>query len=126
MHINLIDRNARGTSAEISEISKQKLEALTNWKFNWLELYQPNTSRIYQIKSDEVQGLIKIEFVDPDFFEMKNIETSPSNYGSNGKYKNTAQVLIAYACLLSFELNKGPYKGYLSFVSKGNHIDFYK
>ena len=32
---------------------------------------------------------------------------------------------MAYGCLLSFELNKGPYKGYLSFISKGELIDYY-
>jgi hypothetical protein len=56
---------------------------------------------------------------------MKNIEIAPSNYGSKGKYINAAQILMSYACLLSFEFNKGPYKGYLTFISKGRLIDHY-
>lgn len=72
-----------------------------------------------------IESLMMIQFVDADFFELKNIEVSPKNYGSKGKYINAAQLMIAYGCLLSFEFNRGPYQGYLSFLSKGELIDYY-
>jgi len=34
--------------------------------------------------------------------------------------------LISFACLKSFELNKGNYKGFLVFTSKGTLIEYYQ
>jgi len=34
--------------------------------------------------------------------------------------------LISYACLKSFELNKGNYRGFLVFTSKGSLIEYYQ
>jgi hypothetical protein len=41
-------------------------------------------------------------------------------------FKNIAALLISFACLKSFELNHGNYKGYLVFTSKGNLIEYYQ
>lgn len=125
VQVKLIDQKKKERNAEIVESSKSDLKMLKNWKFDWIDLHNSKTSNIFQLKTEEIEGLIKIEFVDPDFFEMKNIEVSPTNFGSKGKYLNIAQLLISYGCLLSFELNKGPYEGYLSFISKGELIDYY-
>lgn len=125
MEVKLIDKNKKVRKAEIIEVSKLDLKKLKNWKFNWFDLYNNKNSKIFQLKTEEIEGLIKIEFIEPDFFELKNIEVSPSNFGSRGRFMNVAQLLISYGCLLSFELNKGPYQGYLTFVSKGELIDYY-
>jgi len=125
VEVKLIDKNKKVRKAEIIEVSKLDLKKLKNWKFNWFDLYNNKNSKIFQLKTEEIEGLIKIEFIEPDFFELKNIEVSPSNFGSRGRFMNVAQLLISYGCLLSFELNKGPYQGYLTFVSKGELIDYY-
>ena len=125
MQVKLIEKNKKVRNAEIIEAQKSDLKKAKKWKFDWIELYEPKNSKIFQLKTEDVEGLMKIEFFESDFFEMKNIEVAPSNYGSNGKFINVAQILISYGCLLSFELNKGPYNGYLSFISKGELIDYY-
>lgn len=125
MEVYFFDKNKRRVAAQISEGHPSELKNLTKWKFNWSELDQYKDSRIYKLQSDQTEGLLMIQFIDEEFFEMKNIEVAPSNYGSKGVYINAAELLIAYACLLAFEYNKGPYLGYLSFISKGNLIDYY-
>lgn len=125
MQVKLIDKKKNERNAEIIEAKKSDLNKLNNWKFKWIDLYDSKNSKIYKLKTEDIEGLMKIEFFESDFFEMKNIEVSPSNFGSSGKFINVAQILISYGCLLSFELNKGPYNGYLSFISKGELIDYY-
>jgi len=125
MEVDLINRSGDRRKGLIQETSKEELQLLKKWKFNWLDLYESGENKVFQIFTNKIEGLIKIEFVIPDFFEMKNIEVSPTNYGADGMFVNVAKILISYGCLLSFELNKGPYKGYLSFVSKGRLIDYY-
>ena len=126
MWVELIEKSQRKTSALISEANKSDLRNLSkSWKFDWLELNTTKKSKIYKIKTDRIEGLIKITFVDDDFFEMMNIEVAPTNYGSKGKFINVAEILISYASLLSFKLNKGNYKGYLCFISKGKLIEYY-
>jgi len=60
------------------------------------------------------------------YFEMTNLELAPANFGSDGQIDNVAGCLIAYACLLTFKLNEGNYKGYLAFTSKGELIPHYE
>ena len=64
--------------------------------------------------------------VDEGYYEMSNLELSPENYGSIGKIGNVAGCLIAYGCLLTFQLNEGNYKGHLAFTSKGELIAHYE
>ena len=125
MQVKLVDKKGKERNAEILQAKKSELIKTKDWKFNWIELNESKKSKIFQLRTEEIEGLMKIEFIEPEFFEMKNIEVSPSNFGSNGKYLNVAQLLISYGCLLSFELNKGPYEGFLSFISKGELIDYY-
>ena len=113
--------------AVVKSVSKSEIRALSkSWKFNWLALYTKK-GKFYQIQYDnEVQGLIKLEEENDSYFVLKNIEVSPSNYGKKGRYKNIAEILMSYACLKSFELNTGNYKGYLVFTSKGELIEYYQ
>lgn len=125
MQVELIDKKGQKQSAEILEATSTELKKLKEWKFDWVELSKYKGSTIYKIETQDIECLMMIQFIDDDFFEMKNIEVSPKNYGSNERYTNAAEIMIAYGCLLSFELNKGPYQGYLSFISKGELIDYY-
>ena len=75
---------------------------------------------------NKIQGLIKLEEENESYHVLKNIEVSPTNYGSKGEFTNTAEILMAFACLKSFELNQGNYKDFLVFKSKGTLIDYYQ
>ena len=125
MEVQLLDKKGNRINGEILETNPSELRKLKDWKFNWDEIIKSNKSKVYKLQTGKIEALLAIQFFDDEFFEMKNIEVAPSNYGSKGKYENAAQILMSYACLLSFELNKGPYKGYLSFISKGKLIDYY-
>jgi len=109
----------------ISKALKKELPK-TKWKFDWLKLYAKN-SKIFKLDYEkEIQGLIKMTKVDEGYYEMSNLELSPENYGSNGKIANVAGCLISYGCLLTFQLNKGNYKGHLAFTSKSELIPHYE
>jgi len=56
---------------------------------------------------------------------MNDIEVAPHNYGQKGKYDNVAGCLIAFACKESFEKGRNDYRGFLSFDSKTQLIEFY-
>ena len=98
----------------------------STWKFDWKSLYSKN-ALIYKLSYEsDIQGLLKMTKVDEGYYEMSNLELSPENYGSKGKFDRVAGALIAYASLLTFELNTGNYKGYLAFTSKGELIPHYE
>lgn len=122
-------RNSRSKEfiAQIEQFSKVDLKFIkSDWKFKWKELYNPK-AKFYKISYDnQAQGIIKLEEENDSYYVLKNIEVAPWNYGSKGKFKNIAEVLISFACLKSFELNKGNYKGFLVFTSKGTLIEYYQ
>jgi len=124
--VNLYDntrkKNIVGT---ISKALKKELPK-SEWKFDWPSLHAKN-SQIYKLEyEEEIQGLIKMTKVNEGYYEMSNLELSPENYGTKGKINNVAGSLIAFACLLTFQLNMGNYKGYLAFTSKGELIPHYE
>lgn len=126
MRVNLFDTIRR--KEIVGTISSANLDELprTKWNFDWRELYSRN-SVIYKLMYDgEIQGLLKMTKIEEGYYEMSNLELSPKNYGSKGQLSNVAGCLIAYGCLLSFQLNEGNYKGYLAFTSKGELIPHYE
>lgn len=127
VQIKIKNKGNKELIAEIRPVKKSEIKKLSNnWKFNWLELYS-SKSKFYQVNfENEVQGLIKLELENESYYVLKNIEVSPENYGSKGRFKNIAELLMSYACLKSFELNTGNYKGYLVFTSKGALIEYYQ
>ena len=128
MKVNLYDnKRNKKVIGQIASASKKDMPgSRSKWNFNWKSLYVKN-SLVFKLTYDsEIQGLLKMIQVDEGYYEMSNLELSPSNYGSKGKYDKVAGCLIAYASLLTFELNNGSYKGYLAFTSKGELIPHYE
>jgi len=126
--VNLFD-NARKKSIVgiISKALKKELPLKSSkWQFDWKTLYSKGSLVFKLTYEDEIQGLIKMTKVDEGYYEMSNLELSHENYGSNGKLNNVAGCLIAYGCLITFQLNTGNYKGYLAFTSKGELIGHYE
>jgi hypothetical protein len=76
------------------------------------------------IENEEVVGLLKLKN-EQGMLIMDLIEISSKNIGKAKEYIDVAGILIAFACLESFKLDTN-YKGYLTFVSKSNLVDFYK
>ena len=128
MKVNLFD-NLKGKLiiGEILLATKKNLpKSKTKWQFDWKTLYSKD-SLIYQLTYEaEIQGLIKMTKVDEGYYEMSNLELSSKNYGSKGNIDHVAGCLIAFGCLLTFEINEGQYKGYLAFTSKGELIQHYE
>jgi len=127
--VQVIIKNRTGEQlyGNIRSATKLDLEKVSkNWKFDWPLLYSKD-SKFFRISyENEIQGLIKLEEENESYYVLKNIEVAPSNYGSKGKFINIAELLMSFACLKSFELNKGNYKGYLVFTSKGALIKHYQ
>ena len=126
MKVNLYDNERKkkivGT---ISKAIKTELPK-TKWKFDWKALHTKNSQIFKLVYEDEIHGLLKMTQVDEGYYEMSNLELSPSNYGSKGKIHHVAGCLISFGCLLTFQLNEGNYKGHLAFTSKGELIPHYE
>lgn len=127
LQVNIENRRKTKFVAQIEVFTKSDLKSVGNkWKFNWKQLYK-SEARFYKVVlENEIQGIIKLEEENEAYYVLKNIEIASWNYGSGGKFKNIAEILISYACLKSFELNSGNYKGFLVFKSKGTLIEHYQ
>lgn len=114
-------------AAQIEEFTTVDLKKVDkSWKFNWKQLFVSN-AKFYKVEYEErIQGIIKLEEENDSYFVLKNIEIAPWNYGSSGDFKNVVEILMSFACLKSFELNQGNYKGFLVFTSKGALIEYYQ
>jgi len=127
VQVKIKNRRSKEFTAQLETFEKADLKLLNkDWKFNWRELYKAKALFFKIILDEEIQGIIKLEEENEAYYVLKNIEVAPWNYGSNGKYRNIADILISYACLKSFELNKGNYNGFLVFTSKGTLIEYYQ
>ena len=126
MKVKLYDNSRKkDIVGSISSALKKELPKI-KWKFDWKFLCAKN-SKIFKLEyEEEIQGLLKMTQIDEGYYEMSNLELSPINYGTKGKISNVAGCLIAYGCLLTFQLNEGNYKGHLAFTSKGELIPHYE
>jgi hypothetical protein len=100
------------------------------WQFNWRVLAKTEGVKVYKCilkdHPEEIQGVIMLSTMYDEMLFMNNIEVAPHNLGKNGTFHNVAGGLIGFACLQSFDLGKGNYKGYLSFDSKTELIELYQ
>ena len=127
MRVLIKNRRNKEFAAQIEKFGRKNLKDLSSeWKFNWKQLFNSNALFYVIMYEEQIQGIIKLEEENELYYVLKNIEVAPWNYGSKGKYKNIAEILISFVCLKSFELNKGNYKGFLVFTSKGNLIEYYQ
>lgn len=99
------------------------------WKFDWNKLINEKNTKTYLLrlkrKPNSVQGILQLR-LENDMLIMDAIEIAPHNIGSTNKtFDYVAGCLIAFACRESFKIN-GTYKGYLTFTSKTNLVNWYK
>jgi len=99
------------------------------WQFNWNKLIEEKNTKTYFLKlkaePKSIEGILQLR-IESDVLIMDLIEIAPHNIGTtNKKYDFVAGCLIAFACRESFKI-EGAYKGFLTFVSKSNLIDWYQ
>lgn len=99
------------------------------WKFDWNKLIKEKNTKTYvlRLKSDpqSVEGFLQLR-IENDMLIIDVIEIAPHNFSSsNKKFDYVAGCLIAFACRESFKI-EGNYKGFLTFISKTNLIEWYK
>ena len=127
VRVKIKNRRNKEFESEIKPFVKSDLKNLDGeWKFDWKHLYSSKAKLFQLTYQGKSQGLIKLEEENESYHVLKNIEVAPWNYGSKGKFKNIAEILMSYACLKSFELNTGNYMGFLVFTSKGTLIEYYE
>ncbi|MEL6696682.1 MAG: hypothetical protein AAFP89_10590 [Bacteroidota bacterium] len=100
------------------------------WNFTWRSLYLKNKSAMFfalslRASPDQIEGILMLEVHFNEMVYMPNIEISPQNIGSRGRYRNVAGCLLAYASSVSFTHGQGAYHGYLTFTSKTELIELY-
>lgn len=98
------------------------------WNFNWRQLLNEEKGQAYILKtvdsSLQIEGALYLK-CEHSMLIMDALELAPRNIGTvNKRYDYVAGCLIAYGCRESFKL-KGEYKGFLTFVSKTNLIQWY-
>lgn len=132
MRVKLIEKSTgKSIDGEIRKIGiKDLLQNKSKWQFNWFELFENNTdANLYCVISldepSEIQAIMMFSIQHGEVPYMNAIETSPWNYGSDGKY-NAVGCLLAFACLLAHREGVGNYKGFLSFTSKTKLIGLYR
>ena len=104
------------------------------WNFTWRSLYQKNRHHQHTMffaislraTPNEIEGMLMVELQLVEMVYMPNVEIAPHNIGKEGRYRNVAGCLLAYACSVSFTHGIGNYHGYLSFTSKTALIKLYK
>lgn len=99
------------------------------WKFDWNKLIKEKNTKTYVLKlknnNQSIEGILQLR-IENNMLIMDVIEIAPQNYGStNKKFDRVAGCLIAFACRESFKI-EGIYKGFLTFTSKTDLIDWYK
>ena len=120
--------NNRLVEAEIVSIKKKYIPLKKDgWSFNWRQLSKNENAQPYVLKlinsEEKAEGALLLK-IEENMLIMDVLEVAPHNIGSNKRYDYVAGSLIAYACRESFKL-EGNYKGFLTFVSKTDLIDWY-
>ena len=120
--------NNKLVEAEIKPLSEADTPLKKDgWNFNWHKLTKNENAKSYVLKmlnpQRTVEGALLLR-VEEEMLIMDVLEIAPHNIGKNKKYDYVAGTLIAYACKQSFKI-EGDYKGFLTFVSKTNLIDWY-
>ena len=124
-------KTGKDIPAQILKANKKDMPLKKDgWQFNWRELYKDEEAMFFKLVTlnapKVIQGMIMLTVKYGNMLYMNNIEVAPHNYRTKKKYEKTAGCLIAYGCLLSFELGKDGYKGVLVFDSKTALISLYQ
>ena len=120
--------NNKLVEAEIVSTEKNDIPLKKDaWNFNWRQLTKNDNSQSYVLKliyyEKSVEGALLLK-TEEEMLIMDVLEVAPHNFGNAKRYDYVAGCLIAYACRESFKI-EGNYKGFLTFISKTNLINWY-
>lgn len=121
--------NDRLIAAEILQAVNIKMPSKKDgWNFNWSKLLREKNTQTFVLRikghENQVEGVLQLK-LENEMLIMNVIEIAPHNIGrQNKKFDHVAGCLISYACRESFKID-GNYKGYLTFVSKTDLIEWY-
>ena len=128
--IYILDKiNRKLIKSEIVPIDKRTIPLKKDgWNFNWRQLSKEENGQTFILRTinspNQVEGALQLKF-EYDMLVMDALELAPQNIGQKTKrYDYVAGCLIAFACRESFKI-EGDYKGFLTFVSKTNLIEWY-
>ena len=98
------------------------------WNFNWRQLSKDENGQTFVLRTlnspDQIEGALQLKF-EYNMLIMDALELAPHYIGQrNKRYDYVAGCLIAFACRESFKIEDN-YKGFLTFVSKTNLIEWY-
>lgn len=122
-------RNSKLVEVEIIFASGKMPLKKDGWKFDWNKLIKEKNTKTYVLRlknnPKSVEGILQLR-IESNMLIMDVIEIAPHNFSSsNKKFDYVAGCLIAFACRESFKI-EGNYKGFLTFTSKTNLIEWYK
>ena len=115
--------------AEIVPMGKGKSPLKKDgWNFNWRKLSREKNGRAFILRTldspNQIEGALYLKF-ESGMLIMESLELAPHNIGkTNKRYDYVAGCLISFGCRESFKV-EGDYKGFLTFVSKTNLIEWY-
>ena len=128
--IYILDKiNGKLVKSEIVPIEKDNIPLKKDgWNFNWRQILKEGKGKVYILRTlnypDQIEGALCLKF-QYDMLIMDVLELASHNIGKEKKrYDYVAGCLIAFACRESFKID-GNYKGFLTFVSKTNLIEWY-
>lgn len=96
------------------------------WHFNWRQALKDSPKSTYVLvdkPTNQIHGALQLK-QDEGMLIMELIELSPKNIGKKRKFQNVAGCLIAFACREAVKI-KTDYRGYLTFVSKTELLEWY-
>ncbi len=128
--IYILDKiNGELVKCEIVPIDKKTIPLKKDgWNFNWRQISNSKKGQVYILRTlnslGKIEGALHLRF-EYGMLIMDALELAPHNIGQkNKRYDYVAGCLIAFACKESFNI-EGSYKGFLTFVSKTNLIEWY-
>jgi hypothetical protein len=102
----------------------RKILKKDGWKFDWKKEYRQSGRQLYKlviVGDTIVQGLMSLQPIEKHV-ELHLIESAPHNYGSAKKYIGVAGNLVAFGCMISFDLG---FEGFVGFRAKTRLIQHY-
>ena len=112
--------------ASVLQCTSEEVEQLdgSRFEFDWVFESSFTIFRLEILSSNEILGLMSIDLIPLELrLEIRLLELSKENVGSQRRFENVAGILIASACKISFKMG---FFGFVSLIPKTQLIEHYK
>ena len=97
---------------------------VSRFEFDWMSESSFSVYRLEILSTKEILGLMSIDIIPSELrIEIRLLELSKENVGSQRRFQNVAGILFASACKLSFKLG---FFGFVSLIPKTQLIEHYQ